>query len=123
MSERDTEIDFDFFEEPEAQPAEPRRSTLRRASRGGGPRRPGGIAPLVRLVVVIALAIAVVVLLVFVVDRCRGNGRDDAYKDYMSEVSSIADDSAQTGRQFTTVLTRPGSILNSRRKTRMCTVG
>ncbi|MDQ3992040.1 MAG: hypothetical protein M3229_00115 [Actinomycetota bacterium] len=107
MSERDTEIDFDFFEEPDQEPEEPpRRSPLRRAPRDGPPRRPagGGIAPLVRLVVVIAIAIALVLLLVFLVDRCRGDGKAEAYEDYMADVSAVATDSQQVGRGFTALL-------------------
>ena len=111
MSERDTEIDFDFFEEPEPEPEEPpKRSPLRRAPRDGPPRRPpgGGIAPLIRLVVVIAVGIALVVALVFVVDRCRGNGKEGAYEDYMADVRVVARDSEQVGRDFTGLLNDVG---------------
>ena len=110
MSERDTEIDFDFFEEPEPEPAEPPRRSLRRAPRDGPPRRPpgGGIAPLIRLVVLVAVAIALVVALVFVVDRCRGNDKEGAYEEYMADVRVVADDSQQVGRDFTELLDETG---------------
>ncbi len=108
MSERDSEIEFDFFEEPE-RPSEESRSRLplRRAPRG--PRRPPPtMAPLIRLVIVVVAAIALVVLLVFVVDRCRGNGREEAYEDYMADVTTVAEDSQQVGRSFTELLNEAG---------------
>jgi hypothetical protein len=110
MSERDSEIDFDFFEEPEPEEQEPRsRSPLRRGPRG--PRRPppaANIAPLVRLVALVVGAIVVVVVLVFVVDRCRGSGKEAAYEDYMGKVQPVATDSEAVGRAFTSLLTQPG---------------
>ncbi|MFN2471959.1 MAG: CARDB domain-containing protein [Gaiellaceae bacterium] len=110
MSERDTEIEFDFFEEPDEAPEESRsRSPLRRAPRGPGRPPPGGsrVTPLIRLVVVVVVAIALVVLLVFVVDRCRGNGREAAYEDYMNDVAKVATDSEQAGRTFVSILINP----------------
>jgi hypothetical protein len=110
MSERDSEIDFDFFEEPASGEEEPRsRSPLRRGPRG--PHRPpptANITPLIRLVALVVGAIIVVVVLVFVVDRCRGNGKEAAYEDYMGQVQQVADDSEAVGRAFTSLLTQPG---------------
>ncbi len=109
MSERDSEIDFDFFEEPEPEREAPRsRSTLRRGPRG--PRRPAPPAatPLVRLVALVAGAIVVVVLLVFAVDRCRGDSKEAAYEDYMAEVQQVAEDSQQVGRAFATLMSTSG---------------
>jgi hypothetical protein len=53
-------------------------------------------------------AIVVVVVLVFVVDRCRGNGKEAAYEDYMNKVQPVATDSEAVGRAFTSLLTQPG---------------
>jgi hypothetical protein len=110
MSERDSEIDFDFFEEPAPAEEEPRsRSPLRRAPRG--PRRPPpgqAITPLVRLIALVVGAILVVVLLVFVVDRCRGSGKSAAYESYMNKVQPVATDSQQVGTMFASLLITSG---------------
>jgi hypothetical protein len=109
MSERDNEIDFDFFEEPEPEPEEPRqRSPLRRAPRGPSDEPPQNYTPLLRLIGVVAAAIAVVVLLVFVVDSCRGDSKETVYGDYMSQVKAVADVSQGVGTQFTELLNKPG---------------
>jgi hypothetical protein len=108
MSERDSDIDFDFFEEPEPKVEEPR-SRYRRGPRG--PERPPegpAVTPLLRLVALVVGAIVVVVVLVFVVDRCRGNGKEAAYEDYMNAVQPVAADSQSVGRQFAALLVTPG---------------
>ncbi|MGZ4354871.1 MAG: hypothetical protein ACXVZ4_15165, partial [Gaiellaceae bacterium] len=109
MSERDSEIDFDFFEEPEPEEEEPRsRSPLRRAPRG--PKEPPtNYTPLLRLVGLVVGAIVVIVLLVFVVDRCRGNSKQSTYENYMADVQKVATDSQQVGRQFQAVLAQSGA--------------
>ena len=114
MSERDNEIDFDFFEEPEAPEEEPRRSPLRRTPRGpeDGPP-PTNMTPLLRLIGVVVGAIVVVVLLVFVVDSCRGNGTESVYGDYMSEVKAVGDDSQAVGTLLTGLLNQSGAKLTT----------
>jgi hypothetical protein len=108
MTERDTEIEFDFFEEPTTREAT---RPARPARRGRRPRRPtgppSGLTPLLRLVGLISLAILVVVLLVFWVSSCRGEAKKDRYADYMEDVSGIARQSEGLGRQLNTALTRP----------------
>jgi hypothetical protein len=109
MSERDSEIDFDFFEEPEPRVEEPRgRSHLRRGPRGPRPPEGPDITPLLRLVGVVVVGIVLVVVLVFVVDRCRGDGKEAAYEDYMNAVEPVAADSQSVGRQFAALLVTPG---------------
>jgi hypothetical protein len=108
MSERDSDIDFDFFEEPEPEEEPRQRSPLRRTPREPGGPPPTNLTPLLRLVGVVVGAIVVVVLLVFVVDSCRGNGKETVYGDYMSDVKQVGDVSQQIGTQFTTVLNKPG---------------
>ena len=117
MSERDDDIiEFDFFDdEPETEQTQ-RRPALRRGpprSGGGGPRRPQlrtpqGITPLLRLVLLIALAIFVVVLLVFWIQSCRSESRENAYRDYMSEMKRVGDSTAAIGRDLNEQLTTPG---------------
>ena len=117
MSSRDTDFEFDFFEEPETQEA-PGRSdrTLRRPLRGGrGPRMPRGpirprtgFTPLLRLLGLIAFAILIVVLLLLWVQSCQEDAKQDAYSDYMTSVSAIGRDSERIGRELSDVLTTPG---------------
>jgi hypothetical protein len=120
MSERDDDIiEFDFFDdEPETEQSTQRRPALR----GRGPARPGGgrpprrpqlrtpqgITPLLRLVLLIALAIFVVVLLVFWIQSCRSESRENAYRDYMTEMKRVGDSSTAIGRDLNEQLTTPG---------------
>ena len=115
MTERDSDIEFDFFDEPETQETTQRR---RRGRDSGprGPRRPPrspfraptGLTPLVRLVLLVAFAIFVVVLLVFWVQSCRGASKHNEYASYMNDVRAIASGSAGVGRQLDDALTTPG---------------
>lgn len=108
MSERDTEIEFDFFEEPATREAPP---TERPPRRTRGPRRPprppSGVTPLLRLVGLISFAILVVVLLVFWVSSCRGEAKKDRYQGYMQDVQEVANRSESIGNQLARTLTRP----------------
>jgi len=109
MSERDNEIDFDFFEEPEPEAEEQRpRSPLRRAPRGPGDEPPQNYTPLLRLLGAVVAAIVLVILLVFVVDSCRGDSKESVYGDYMDQVRAVAVDSQAVGTQFTDLLNQPG---------------
>jgi hypothetical protein len=107
MTERDTEIEFDFFEEPATTEAErPERAPrARRPRRPQGP--PSGLTPLLRLVGLISFAILVVVLLVFWVSSCRGEAKRDRYQSYMQDVQGVAEQSEQIGARLSTTLTRP----------------
>ena len=108
MTERDTEIEFDFFEEPATREAV---ETERAARRTRGPRRPqgppSGLTPLLRLIGLISFAILVVVLLVFWISSCRGEAKQDRYAGYMQDVGVIGDRSERIGSQLATTLTRP----------------
>jgi hypothetical protein len=106
MSERDIDIDFDFFEEPETRET----ARVERPVRGG-PRRPvrppTGLTPLLRLVGLIAFAILIVVLLVFWVRSCSESSKHSKYENYMKKVTEIAARSQQIGRQLNDLLTTP----------------
>jgi hypothetical protein len=108
MTERDTEIEFDFFEEPATRegtrPDRPARRP-RRPRRPPGP--PSGLTPILRLVGLISFAILVVVLLIFWVSSCRGEAKKDRYQSYMEDVQPVAEQSEKIGAQLTTTLTRP----------------
>jgi hypothetical protein len=107
MTERPTDIEFDFFDEPETQEAAPRARPERRGPRPPA-RPPAGLTPLLRLVGLIAFAILIIVLLVFWVQSCRAADKRDTYSDYMTSMRQIAQDSEQLGRELNAALTTPG---------------
>jgi hypothetical protein len=107
MTERDTDIEFDFFEESETQEPE-RRDRLPRRRPPRPPRPPEGMTPLLRLVGVIVLGVAVVVGLVLLVDNLRGDGKQSRYEDYMEEVQTVATQSQQIGRDLDDLLNAAG---------------
>jgi hypothetical protein len=108
MTDRGTDIDFDFFDEPETQEAQERARPQR--ARGPRPpmRPPAGFTPLLRLVGLIAFAILIVVLLVVWLQSCRSEGAKADYRDYMSDMQGIAGDSQQVGSDLNALLTTPG---------------
>jgi len=107
MSDRETEFDFDFFEEQETQEAPVGvRPSRRRRRPSVGP--PGGLTPLLRLIGLIAFAIAVVVVLVLAVQSCRSDDKRDKYATYMQGMREIARDSTRVGTQLNVMLTQPG---------------
>ena len=120
MTERDSDIEFDFFDEPETEEATQRHPRLpRRSPRVVGPRRPGGpprrpirpapgITPLLRLTGLIAFAILIVLLLVFAIRRCSAESKAHAYQSYMEQVRHLASSSDQLGRDLNDSLTTPG---------------
>jgi len=127
VNERDSDFEFDFFEEPATREAQPRERSLRRPLGGpreprepkepkeprdpGGPRRPlrpaAGFTPLLRLVGLIAFAILLVVLLVLWVGSCQEDQRQDAYRDYVTTIATIAAESQRIGRDLNDTLTTP----------------
>jgi hypothetical protein len=117
VSNRESDFEFDLFDEPETQEAPGRERTLRRPL-GGGPREPGGprrpirpaagFTPLARLVALVAFAILIVVLLVFWVQSCQEDKKRDSYRSYLESVAAVARDSERVGRELNDVLTTPG---------------
>jgi hypothetical protein len=114
MSERDTDIEFDFFDEPETEEATERVRLPRRPTTGGGgpPRRPvrapQGLIPMLRLAGLIAFLILAVIVLVFLLKGCASSSKHSTYANYMDKVRTIARDSEQIGRQLNTALTATG---------------
>jgi hypothetical protein len=114
MTERDTDIDFDFFEEEPPTQESSRTDRLMRRSGGGPrgpqrpPRAPTNLTPLLRLVGLIAFAILIIVLFVFWVQSCREAGKTKTYKSYMTKVSEVAASSHQIGQGLSQALLAQG---------------
>jgi hypothetical protein len=107
MTERDTDIEFDFFEESET-PEPGRRDRLPRRRPSRPPRPPEGMTPLLRLVGVIVLGVAVVVGLVLLIDNLRGDSKQSRYEDYLEDVQAVATQSQQVGRDLDDLLNAAG---------------
>jgi outer membrane murein-binding lipoprotein Lpp len=111
MTERDTDIEFDFFDEPETEEATERVRTPRRPG-PGGPRRPvrppAGVIPMLRLAGLIAFLILAAVLLVVAVRGCASSGKHDKYANYIQDVRGIAGRSDQIGKELNRTLTATG---------------
>ena len=107
MTERDTDIEFDFFEESETREPE-RRQRLPRRRPPRAPRPPEGMAPLLRLVGLIVLAVAVIVGLVLLINSFRGDSKESRYENYMSDVGEVATQSQQIGRDLDDLFNSPG---------------
>src|SRR3989442_8578375 len=111
MTERDTDIEFDFFDEPETQEATERTRTPRRPP-PGGPRRPigppAGLIPMLRLAGLIAFLILAAVLLVVLARRCASNSKHAKYEAYIKKLRRIAHGSAPTGRELNRTLAATG---------------
>ena len=114
MTERDDDIDFEFFEEeePATQEAVGTQRLPRIVRRPPGPPRaprpPGGITPLLRLIGLIAFAILVVVLPVFWIQSCQGADKHNSFSSYLSKVSEVGSASTSIGTDLKKLLTEPG---------------
>jgi outer membrane murein-binding lipoprotein Lpp len=121
MTERDTDIEFDFFDEPETEEATERARAPGRPA-PGGPRRPirppAGIIPMLRLAGLIAFLILAAVLLVVLVRGCASDSKHAKYKSYIDDVRSLATGSGQIGTQLNRTLAATG-IKESQLETRI----
>jgi hypothetical protein len=111
MTERDTDIEFDFFDEPETEEATERVRTPRRQT-PRGPRRPlrppSGLIPMLRLAGLIAFVILAVVLLVVLVRGCASDSKHGRYDSYLSDTRKVAASSTAIGRQLNQALSATG---------------
>jgi CARDB len=113
MSEHDSDIEFDFFDEQETgeSPPPPDRSRSQRPPDGPPPRRPSdrpGIPPTVRLVGLIAFGILIIVLLVLWVQSCSSTSKKSSYQSYLGKVAELAADSNRLGSSFAQSIATPG---------------
>jgi len=111
MTERDTDIEFDFFDEPETEEASERvRAPRRQGPRG--PRRPvrppSGLIPMLRLAGLIAFVILAVVLLVVAVRGCASDSKHARYENYINDVTKVAHSSTAIGTQLNQALSATG---------------
>ncbi|MGZ4401188.1 MAG: hypothetical protein ACXVYM_09985 [Gaiellaceae bacterium] len=111
MTERDTDIEFDFFDEPETEEATERVRTPRRPP-PGGPRRPvrppQGLIPMLRLAGLIAFVILAAVLLIVGLRSCASSSKHDKYQSYIQDVRSIAAGSTAIGKDLNRSLSATG---------------
>ncbi len=111
MTERDTDIEFDFFDEPETEEATERVRPRRPPPRG--PRRPvrppAGVIPMLRLAGLIAFLILAVVLLVVAVRGCASNSKHDRYANYITDIRRVAAGSTSVGKQLNQTLAATGT--------------
>jgi hypothetical protein len=111
MTERDSDIEFDFFDEPETEEATERVRTPRRPP-PSGPRRPvrtpQGLIPMLRLAGLIAFLILAAVLLVVGIRSCASSSKHDKYQAYIVDVRSIAQRSDQIGKLLNQTLSATG---------------
>ncbi|HEY6068084.1 MAG TPA: hypothetical protein VIU81_05260 [Gaiellaceae bacterium] len=111
MTERDSDIEFDFFDEPETEEAAERTRSPRRPA-PGGPRRPvrppAGLIPMLRLAGLIAFLIIAVVLVVVGARGCAASSKHDRYKAYIDDVRGIAGSSEQVGKDLNRTLSATG---------------
>ena len=112
MTERDTDIEFDFFDEPETEEATERVRTPRRPP-PRGPRRPvrppQGFIPMLRLAGLIAFLILAVVLLVVLARGCASNSKHARYASYINAVRRVANGSSSVGKQLNSALAATGT--------------
>ena len=111
MTEHDSDIEFDFFDEPETEEATERVRTPRRPP-PGGPRRPvrppQGLIPMLRLAGLIAFVILVIVLIVVGVRGCASSSKHAKYEGYINDVRVVANRSDQIGKDLNTALSATG---------------
>lgn len=107
MSDRESDIEFDFFEESDTRESAEERP--RRRGQRPPVRPPTGLTPLLRLVGLISFAILIVLLLILWVNGCREDQRKNTYKHYVENVQGYATQSQRIGRRLNTLLTTPGT--------------
>jgi hypothetical protein len=112
MDTRDDDIQIDFFED---EPVTRESAQPRVRLPGRGPGKPGrpigpprGPAPLLRLLALVVFVIFLVLVFALVIQSCASASKNEAYADYMEDVSSVAARSQANGKAVATVLTTEG---------------
>ncbi|HSK16986.1 MAG TPA: CARDB domain-containing protein [Gaiellaceae bacterium] len=116
-AEKQTDIDFDFFDESptvdgvrkgDGKPKRRRKLPQRPPAPPGGPR-------LYRLGLLVAGAIVLAAILIVAVVNCRGDRAKAEYVDYIDSVTVVATESQQLGVQLNDRLTTPGIAIEALR--------
>jgi hypothetical protein len=116
-SHDDDILDFDFFEDDATRemqsPGRGESQGRPAGGGGGGPRRPRlsaphGVAPLLRLIGLVAFAILVIVLLALWVQGCSGDTKRSTYTKAMTDLGTIGTSSSKIGSSLAELLTTPG---------------
>jgi hypothetical protein len=112
MSEYDSDIEFDFFDDLETgeSPPPPERQRSKRPP-GPPPKGPSehrGLPPAARLAGLIAFGILIVVLLVLWVQSCSGSSAKSSYQNYLGKVQVLATDSTRFGSSLSQAIATPG---------------
>src|SRR5919201_1389713 len=111
-----TDIEFDFFDEPPTVEAPGRERTIPRRGPRLPTRPPTGAQPsLFRLGILIAGAILLAVVLVIWVQSCREGQKKAEYRSYMDAVRERATESETVGKQLNKFITTPGIKLSELR--------
>ncbi len=112
MDPPDDNFSFDFFDDepPAGERAQGIRGRLpQRARRGAAPPAPPRqAAPLLRLLALVFFVIFLLLVFALLVNSCAGQSRGAAYKSYMEQVSTIAQQSSADGLHAVSALTTPG---------------
>ena len=105
MSEHDSDIEFDFFDdardgrESASIRIVPARSVLPGRRRSAHPSI-ARLPPAARLAGLIAFGILIIVLLVLWVQSCSGSSQKSSYENYLAKVRALGHDSTQLGTQL-----------------------
>ena len=112
MSEYDSDIEFDFFDDLETGESPPPTDRPRsQRAPGPPPKRPPehrGLPPAARLAGLIAFGILIIVLLVLWVQSCSGSSQKSSYANYLAKVRALGHDSTQFGTQLSQAIATPG---------------
>jgi len=113
MDPPDDNFSFDFFDDepPVGERAQGIRGRLPQRPRRGTaqpPSPPRQMAPLLRLLALVFFVIFLLLVFALLVNSCAGESRGSAYKNYMEQVNTIAQQSSADGLHAVSALTTPG---------------
>lgn len=110
MDPPDDNFSFDFFAEEPRQAPRPTGVRGRLPQRGGRGQTPPPrhLRPLMRLSVLVFFVTFILLAFALLVASCAGGSRASAYKSYMQQVQTIAQQSSADGASTVNALTTPG---------------
>jgi len=103
-----------FFDEADEPSVAPRTAQRRRRPSGTGRRPPGDQQSIrVRRAIAAVVILVVLILIVLGVHSCQISARNSSLKDYADNVSSLQNDSVNTGNQFFSHMSAGGGSSNA----------